>query len=271
MAEPGFINLQATLDSGQLFSHQENKSGEYDIPINGFRVRVSEKEGRLDIRLNGCNRKSVHHFFDLDYDLQPVHEALLQDAPVRPAVEAFPGLRLLNQDRWEAFVCFILSANNNIQRIKKMRNNLVCYFSPDTPLVFPSYEIIARSDESALRSLGLGYRAPYLLKTCRMLADSPELIRDLSSIGIEDAVNRLIQFPGVGPKVADCILLYGFHRLEVFPMDVWMIRVMKSLYFRKRKTNERKMRLWALKRWGNQSGYVQQYLFHGVRTGLIQI
>jgi N-glycosylase/DNA lyase len=85
----------------------------------------------------------------------------------------------------------------------------------------------------------------------------------------EEARERVIAFPGIGPKVADCVLLYGFHKLEAFPVDVWIHRVMKKLYFPKRPVSEDKIRAYAKKKWGNLAGYVQQYLFHGARSGVI--
>lgn len=271
MTKSGFVNLEATLESGQLFSHQKLANGCYEVPIEGCLVQISELRGKLDWHLNGSTQQAIHHFFDLDYDLNPIHESLRDNKQTEKVVDAFPGLRLLHQSTWEAFVCFILSANNNILRIKKMRHQLVQYFIPHSRALFPPVEMIAKSNEVILRKLGLGYRAPYLLKTCQMILENKKSFFELSNMSTEEAVQHLIQYPGIGPKVADCVLLYGFHRLDVFPMDVWMIKVMKALYFKRRNINEKKMRAWAMKKWGSHAGYVQQYLFHGARTGLIEV
>lgn len=203
-------------------------------------------------------------------DLTPVYRLLAADERLSSSLDAYRGLRLLRQDPWEATAGFIISANNNIKRIQWIWTRVAQHYTGEGR--FPSAGAIARSSAADLRRLGLGYRADYLYRTAKRVADDPA---GFSALGADPdyarAKERLQEFEGVGPKVADCILLYGFHRLEGFPVDVWIERVMKKLYFRNRKTPAAKIHRFAAKHWGAYAGYVQQYLFHAVRTGVIRV
>ena len=156
-----------------------------------------------------------------------------------------------------------------------IHKNLVEYFSRHRtvsgPKLFPSPSQIARSHERILRQLGLGYRAPFLLNTATFLSKNPGYFETIRCLDYENAKTRVLSFPGIGPKVADCALLYGFHKLEAFPVDVWMSRVMRRLYFKDRKISEEKIRRFGMKRWGRHAGYIQQYLFHSARMGIYDI
>ncbi len=212
--------------------------------------------------------EAMRDYFDLSYDLTPVYRLLEGDELLRPALD-YRGLRLLRQDPWEATAGFILSSNNNIKRIQLMWKRISEHFTGEGR--FPSVDRLARSSEAELRKLGLGYRAGFLHKSARRIAADPAAFLALGQDpDYALAKEKLQEFDGVGPKVADCILLYGFHRLEGFPVDVWIERIMKKLYFRNRKTPAPKIHRFALKHWGAHAGYVQQYLFHSVRTGVIK-
>ncbi len=237
------LHLDATLDCGQTFSFKKNDAGSFSGYLSGVPVRFFHEKGLLHAVCapGRLTADAVRDYFDLDLDLQPVYRLLESDDLLRPSL-AYRGLRLLRQDPWEAAACFIISSNNNIKRI-----------------------------QAALRKLGLGYRAEYLHGTARRVdADLSGFLAIGADPDYARAKERLQEFEGVGPKVADCILLYGFHRLEGFPVDVWIERVMKKLYFRNRKTPHAKILRFARKRWGVHAGYVQQYLFHAVRTGVIK-
>ena len=133
---------------------------------------------------------------------------------------------------------------------------------------FPRACSIAQSDERTLRNLGLGYRAPFLLHTARILARGRELLDEIRKADYREAKARLLKFPGVGEKVADCVLLFGFQKYEAFPVDTWIYRVVKKLYFRNRKVSEEKVQEFGCRRWGKYAGYAQQYLYHGAKEGL---
>ncbi|MBI4358074.1 MAG: DNA-3-methyladenine glycosylase 2, partial [Candidatus Omnitrophica bacterium] len=163
---------------------------------------------------------------------------------------------------------FIISSNNNIKRIQGIRRSLARNFT-SSEFVFPLAQSIARSDEATLRKLGLGYRAPFLLAGARILARGRELLDKIRKADYQEAKACLLKFPGVGEKVADCVLLFGFQNYEAFPVDIWIYRAMKKLYFRNREVSEKRIREFAQRRWGKYAGYIQQYVYHGARKGVI--
>ena len=290
------FDLKATLESGQVFGFTKDPAGAYDGVLLGHPVRLrqtnevlrveristerttSQTEQKGHVRNSNVSllRRSrpfgtwsgsvVRDYFDLDRDLKGIFSLLRGDPVLQPAFKTFKGLRLIHQDPWEALACFILSSNNNIKRIMGIYRGLVRHFG-----YFPSPSDIARSHERVLRGLGLGYRAPFIFKTAVFLSTNPGYLGMVREADYENAKERVLAFPGIGPKVADCVLLYGFHKLEAFPVDVWILRIMRRLYFRNRKVSEDKVRAFGMKRWGKDAGYVQQYLFHSARMSVYDI
>ena len=258
------FNLEATLESGQVFGFKKNADGAYAGNLLGYPVRLSQTNGSVEAE-GTAGEAVVRHYFDLDRDLRPLFDIVAQEPALAKTLFAFRGLRLIRQDPWEALACFIISSNNNVKRIMGIHKNLVQYFSG-----FPSPAQLARTHERTLRQLGLGYRAPFLLNTAQFLSTNPDYLEMIRHAGYAEARSRVLAFPGIGPKVADCVLLYGFHRLDAFPVDVWMLRTMRKLYFRNRGVDERRIHAFGRRRWGPLAGYVQQYLFHGARTGVIE-
>lgn len=256
------------------------KGAVYHGAMRGVPVKLAQQNGFLEIK-GKLKAREVSGYFDLDFDLAPVYAHLSEDERLLPAFDKFKGLRLIRQDPWEALACFIISSNNNMKRIMGIWKNLSQYFSatgspqrqdpsPREPAYsFPVPGKIARSHERILRQLGLGYRAPFLLRTAQYVSANPACLDVIREAPYDGARERVIAFPGIGPKVADCVLLYGFHKLEAFPVDVWIARAMRKLYFRNRQVSEDRIRTSAKKKWGGLAGYVQQYLFHGIRMGVI--
>ena len=261
------FDLQATLESGQVFGFDRTPDGAFQGAIRGRLVTLRQDEVTRAVTLTPSGvltQKDLREYFDLDFDLAPVY-AELPENKIR-------GLRLIRQDTWEALACFILSSNNNVKRIQGIYRNLIEHYRrarKDGLAGFPSAGEIARTHERTLRQIGLGYRAPYLSRTAQFVSTNAMYLETIRDASYEEALRRVIAFPGIGPKVADCVLLYGFHRLEAFPVDVWILRIMRKLYFRGRRVSEARVHAYGQKRWGPLAGYVQQYLFHGARTGLL--
>ena len=264
------FNLEATLESGQVFGFKKITAGTFEGFLMGHLVQLSQIQDQLWIAIgkSPLSEKEVRTFFDLDRDLNPFYKLMSQEEQLQPALEKFKGLRLIQQDSWEALAGFIISSNNNIKRIQKIWGSLSQHFCPDSNS-FPSPEALSKSKDATLRGLGLGYRAPFLLKTARSISKNPKQLDQIRKADYDKARELLLKFPGVGRKVADCVLLFGFQKHEAFPVDVWIARAMKKLYFRKRKVAEEKIADFARKRWGQWAGYVQQYLFHAVRAGCL--
>lgn len=261
------FNLEATLDSGQVFGFKKDAEGVYEGVIAGHPARLWQIHDQLNVQ-SAIPEEALINYFDLQRNLAPVYELMRQDEKLAAAAENLRGLRLIRQNSWEALACFIISSNNNVKRIRHIWNNLSSRLS-ENKNTFPSVANIAKCHERTLRELGLGYRAPFLSRTARLVSKNETTLDAIRQAEYEEARERVIQFPGVGPKVADCVLLYGFQKHEAFPVDVWILRVMRKLYFRNRKVSEEKVRQFGMKRWGKNAGYIQQYLFHGARTGIL--
>ncbi len=262
------FNLEATLDSGQVFGFSKKQDGTFEGLLGG-RPTVLRQEGNfLEVNAQGASEAALRRYFHLDYDLAPVYRLLSQDEPLQKIPQQLKGLRVIRQEPWEALAGFILSSNNNIKRIRGIWNRLSQKFSNGS-VHFPNAGQIAGSTESVLRKIGLGYRAPFLLKTAKMVSSKPSHFDRIRAAGYAQAKSELIRYPGVGEKIADCVLLFGFQKYEAFPVDVWILRAIEKLYFRNRKISEKKAQEFAQKRWKEHAGYVQQYLYHGVRTGIV--
>jgi N-glycosylase/DNA lyase len=186
-----------------------------------------------------------------------------------PGIEPLLGLRLLRQDPWETLASFICSAAANLAKITACVEGLASRFG--TPIAgsgrssFPEPGAVARARESQLRALGLGFRAPLLLASARRLDREPLDWSTLRSAPIQEARARLIELPGVGAKIADCVLLFGLDRLDAYPVDRWIRRATMELAGRRR-AKDRELEEWA-RRLGPGRGYLQQLIFHLRRTG----
>lgn len=261
------FNLETTLGSGQVFGFSKKVDGAFEGSLAGRRIILRQKGDILETNPD-IPEADVRSFFHLDYDLAPIYRLLAGDEPLRKTAVALKGLRIICQEPWEALAGFILSSNNNIKRIQGIWGRLLREFSNGS-IHFPHASEIAASTESVLRKIGLGYRAPFLLKTAQMVSSEPNHFDRIRAADYAQAKSELIRYPGVGEKIADCVLLFGFQKYEAFPVDVWILRVMRKLYFRNRKISEKKVQMFAQKRWGRHAGYIQQYLYHGARTGII--
>lgn len=262
------FNLEATLDSGQVFGFSKKQDGTFEGVLGNRRMVLRQESDFLKVNAEGVSEAALRRYFHLDYDLAPVYRVLSEDAPLEKIHQKLKGLRIICQEPWEALAGFILSANNNIKRIRGIWDRILQKFSNGS-VHFPDASEIAGSTESVLRKIGLGYRAPFLLKTARMISSDHGHFNRIRAADYAQAKEELIRYPGVGAKIADCVLLFGFQKYEAFPVDVWILRAIKKLYFRNRKISEKKAQEFAQKRWKDRAGYIQQYLYHGVRTGII--
>jgi N-glycosylase/DNA lyase len=260
------FDLGTTLESGQFF--RWTREGEAFTILRGLRLfRARQRENELEVQ--GADRWFAREFFSLDHDLGAVERALRRDRALWPALDACPGLRLLRQDPWECAAAFILSAASNIPRIARTVEAIAQAAGRRVTLgersgwAFP--RPAAMPDEAALRRLGAGFRAPYLERAARLAAGG--LLEEIPALGTDDARETLQVLPGVGVKVADCVLLFAYGRLGVFPVDTWIRKVMIRLYFRGRRVPDRAIRAFAQERWGDHAGYAQQYLYHWSRRG----
>ena len=265
------FDLKNTLDSGQFFGFNPLSGNMFEMTAGAFNFKIRQTKNILYIQ--GAEgeeaRVKLCEFFDLSRDLSELYALFEADSRLKPLLR-FKGLRLLKQDPWEVIGSFIISSNNNIKRIQHLWKQLADSIGKKKG-VFPSFEEMAHSSPNYLRKLGLGYRAEYLHETARQIAENPSLLDGVKNLSYEQAKEIFIQFPGIGPKIADCILLFGYQFFEAFPVDVWIEKVMRELYFPDSKIAPELLGDEARKKWGKWAGYVQQYLYHASRKGVLAL
>jgi N-glycosylase/DNA lyase len=196
------------------------------------------------------------------------------DEPMRAAVNACRGLRLLRQDSWECLASFILSSTKQIVQIRQIIALLCERFGEPVPAApghppvhaFPSPARLAGATEAELRACKMGFRAPYLLATARRVAAGELDLDRLRRLSPEMARAELLHLPGVGRKIADCVLLFAYGFPAAFPVDVWVMKALRRLYFPKRRPAAKRLRHFSETHFGVNAGYAQQYLFHYMRT-----
>lgn len=270
-------DLAATLNSGQAFRWQAHGNGWTSI-IGRRWVRLESdlKSGTITAQtaMPVNDWRWLTEYLQLDLSLEPVLASFPEDEPMRAAVTACRGLRLLRQDPWECLASFILSSTKQIVQIRQMIALLCERFGEAVHVPqghvpvwsFPSAARLAAVGESELRACKLGFRAPYLLSTSRRIAENPGELPAAGSIPLEETRARLLELPGVGRKIADCVLLFAYAFQTAFPMDVWVLRALRQLYFPRKRPSIKRLQRFAGTYFGPNAGYAQQYLFHYMRT-----
>ncbi len=255
------------IDSAQVF-HWRGEGGAFLGVSGGHAARLVPEEGGF--LLEGC-REGDEAFWTRYFDLERDYGALRQAASACPvaleALDRLPGLRVLRQPPWETLAAFIVSANNNVARIRRIVRALIDALGENG--AFPTPAALAAAGEDRLRALGCGYRAPFLIGSARMVLDGFDLDA-LAALPYGEAHERLLSLPGVGDKVADCVQLFGLGHSMAFPVDVWMERVVKRCIAPEARTKA-EMRAAAHAMFGEYAGLIQQSLFHCARMGLISL
>ncbi len=269
------FDLSSSLESGQ--SHRWVKSDSWYIGVVlGNLVKIRQIEDKIEWHSAPSSEEDIlpllKDYFRLDDDLNKIYEEITQDDRVSEMVAKFPGLRLLRQDPWECTIAFICSANSNIPRIHRVIENLSNTFGTQLELdghirhSFPSPQELVVAGEQKLRELGLGFRAPYVDKATQLVNANQLDLQSLIQMPYELAKKCLMECPGIGPKIADCILVFSLEKMEAFPIDVWVRRALGDWYFPNQKTpSNQVLQSWAQNYFGSYGGYAQQYLFHGRR------
>ena len=264
------FDLTMTLDSGQVF-HWKKAGDGFVGAIGDIPVYIEQHADAL--MFVGASDELVSDYFALDHPLGEICESFPNDPTMNAACEFCRGLRIIRQPQWECLATFICSSMKQVAHIRQISQRLRERFgnarSVDDHLVyaFPSAERIAASSDRELRKCALGYRARNLLGTARAVASGEANLESWSSLSDTDLCARLCELPGVGAKVANCVMLFAYERLRAFPIDVWIERVLREKYFpRVRRLNAARLRAFTVEYFGSHGGYAQQYLFHHART-----
>jgi N-glycosylase/DNA lyase len=268
-------DLAATLTSGQAFRWR--RLGSAWIGVIGRRwVRL--EAGPLSIAAETGEPVAdwtwLSGYLQLELDLPAVLSTFPDDEPLRAAVVACRGLRLLRQDPWECLASFILSSNKQISQIRQIVSALCERYGEAVAVpeahepshAFPGPARLAEVSESELRACKMGFRAPFLLATARRIAGGQFELERLRSLPVEAARAELMTLLGVGRKIADCVLLFAYGHPQAFPVDVWVTKALRQLYFPRRRVRLPRLHQFAATHFGPNAGYAQQYLFHYMRS-----
>jgi len=267
MAAPDF-NLALTLNCGQVFHWVARGVGW--VGVIGEQACYVEQRGETLLVTAGME-EVARRYFALDHPLADIVATFPKDASMDAAVAACAGLRIIRQPAWECVATFITSAQKAVPHIAQISHTLrrrygrAVDFGGETLFAYPEPGALAQLEEAALRACALGYRAKNLLKTARMVASGEVNLVAVAAMEDETAREELCRLGGVGVKVANCALLFGYERLGLVPIDVWIGRILREWYGKKRATPEG-LKRFAAKYFGAYAGYAQQYLFHHART-----
>ncbi len=261
------FNLQDVLDSGQTFRYERLKDGRYLVLSKDQYGLFSEQKGEFIMETE--NEAYFKHFFDLENDYTTISKEIIKKhEKMKEILKYTNGIRLLKQDTWEMILSFILSSNNNIPRIKGLVKNICEKYGQKIVSVdqkdyfsFPTPEEMKKATLSELRSLGVGFRDQYIIDARDKIRSQEISIEDLRDMGTQDARLELMKIKGVGKKVADCVLLFGLNKTDVFPVDVWIERIMRD-WFVPEDLKKNEIETYAFKMFGEQMGYAQQYIFY---------
>lgn len=272
------FELADIFDCGQCFRWNKEPDGSYTGVFAENVLNVSKEGNTVTFKgiCNGNIEEICRNYFDLDRDYNDIRDKLSKiDENLKVSVEYGKGIRILNQDLWETIISFIISANNNIPRIKGIIERLskeygkkITYEGKDY-YTFPTPESLSKATVQDFRNLGLGFRDIRLYEATNMIINKEVDLEKLKDMNTLEAREELLKLSGVGPKVADCILLFSnLKRFDVFPIDVWVRRVMNELYIKKEdetKVTKKEIQKLADSKFGNMQGLAQQYLFYWKR------
>ena len=249
IVESSNLDVKATLECGQLFRFEKTddcytvKSGKHICRVYTLGEYVEIRTASVDYFIN---------FFNLERDVNRTKRELSRFPELKPALESCGALRILHQPLFETIISFIISANNNIPRIKSIINKLCALFDD----AFPTPEQLAELSVRQLDAIGCGYRSQFLLTTAKMCAET-DILNRLYAARTPDAAKLLMGLAGVGQKVADCVLLFALGRLDVFPVDTWILKTL-----REGSETEMQLRKRLMDRYGSYAGYAQQVVYY---------
>jgi len=269
------FSIEQIADSGQAFRWNKDKEGFIGV-VGDKVINVKQCGDKIFIKIlnyeNGDDYDKALKYFDLSRNYKNIIEEIKdKDGYIKSAVECGKGIRILKQDLWEVIISFIISANNNILRIKKSielicenYGNLIMNTNGREYYSFPTVDQLSSASIDDLRQCGVGFRAAYIFKTTKLIQDNCVCLDEVRKMDTDSAREYLKKLPGVGDKIADCILLFACHKFDVFPVDTWMKKVMCEFYnLNSRKNCE--IYQFARNHFGEHCGIAQQYLFYYAR------
>ena len=256
-----YLDMRKIADSGQVFRFNKTDDGSYDLIANNKHLRIQKLIDNKDINTYelDCSEEDYNKiwkaYFDIDTDYSIYTDDLDEnDIYLQKACEYSKGIRILRQDKWEMLISFIISQRKSIPAIKssieKMAVNLGEEID-DRIYAFPKPQEILSADDTVLETCGLGYRLPYIRAAARDVIENGVDLYDSDNLSDEELLEKLKEFKGVGVKVANCVLLFGYHRIGAFPIDVWVEKILNNHYDG----------TFPMERYKGYAGVLQQYMF----------
>ncbi len=290
----GDFDLKLTMNSGQTsqppWGFENDKYYEvFEIDNSRVLVEISQDSLNADVFVNCYSentidvdriKKRIYYIFDLDYNITQVYNYLSDNEELSEVYKFNKGLRLFKaQFPFESIISSICSANNSIKRWTKSINDIKraygerIVFDDKNYYLFPKERSFLNipDDENGLKKFGVGYRSTYMLNSTEMILNENDFHNKIEKLSYTEAFDKIIELEGVGPKVADCILLYAYNKHEAYPVDVWINRITSYIYFKGQKPTNKRIMNFAQDKFGEYAGYVQLYLFNYARlSGLTQ-
>jgi N-glycosylase/DNA lyase len=278
------FDLDFTLCCGQVFRWRKIDGWRYSV-IAGNPLKIRQCGAELEFK--GVDDKFVTHYFGLNDDLAQIRCCVDRDAYIHKALRSFEGLRLVRQDPWECLISYICATFKSIPAIEQMLLKLSVKFGEKQVFegqdlyAFPAPEKLAHANLKDLRDCSLGYRAKYVQGTARQVLEGQVDFECLKKLPYLGARTALVEFPGIGLKVADCVSLFSLEKMEAFPVDVWVRRIIMNHYanllpedLAKKIASQatlsngqyERLNAWGREYFGRYAGYAQEYLFHFERT-----
>ena len=262
------INIDNSINSGQVFLWEKNGNDWYGI--NGQDILKINKDGIIKSLLN-----SKTNFFRKNDNMQEIIKSISKDEIVKKSVKQYVGLRIFKQDPFQCMISFIISSNSNIQKIKSSLEKISKKFGTKVKIqnkeffLFPKPEKLANASIEEIKKCGVGYRAPFIKQASKMIVLKKINFKYLEKCDYQEAKKKICVIPGIGNKVADCILLFSLNKLEAFPLDTWMIKILEKYYSNQfnietKTITEKQYQILHEKivnYFGPYCGYAQQFLF----------
>ncbi len=263
------FDIEAILECGQCFRFEKIEEKKYRIIAYNRVLYIHQKEN--EVEFYPCSKTDFEQiwieYFDLNRDYSKIKQKLSNDEVMKKAIDYAQGIRILNQETWECLISFIISQNNRIPMIKKVVENISQKYGTkleENLYAFPTLEQLSKATEEELQECKAGFRAKYIINACQMIKSGEISLVEFKSMTTQQVRDKLMNIKGVGPKIADCVLLFSEGRTEVFPTDVWIKRVMNYFYFEK-EAGIKEIHQYAYEKFGDLAGLAQQYLFNYAR------
>lgn len=267
------FNINHIFDCGQCFRWNREEDGSYTGVVKNKVINVEQDSSKIIFNNVAENdyEDIIKNYFDLDTDYLKIKNTVNTDSIMDEAIQFGEGIRILNQDEWETMISFMISANNRIPMIKKVIENLstsfgeyICSFRGRDYYSFPTAERLSEVPVEKIQECKAGFRAPRIREAAERFLKESDIVYNIKNTSYDEGLEYLKTYKGIGDKVANCILLFSMKQFDTFPVDVWVRRVMQTLYVDKN-TKDKEIRKFAEDKFGDYSGYAQQYLFYYAR------